>query len=263
MREQEPRGNLYLVTGVVLGLILGLLVSVKFFPVRYANAHPALLNSAGKDEYRLLVAEAWRTDKNLPRALQRLELLQDANPANTLTSQATLLRSQGATAGDVQSLTDLAAILRKSAPTPAATGTPDAKNTAQNTAPPAATATNGDQPAAPTSTPHVGLPSGEMTFNLTERKDVCDDSLPAGYVVVEVVDAGGGPLAGVKVDVAWDGGNDSFYTGLSPKKSLGYGDFKMEAGVKYTVQVGGGEPATDVVIPQCGGAVHLAYKASQ
>lgn len=270
MRDEQPRGNLYLLTGLVIGLALGLLISLRLFPVRYANANPALLKAEHKDEYRLLIVDAWRTDGNLPRALQRLGLLRDEEPANALASQAVRMRGAGAPPDEAKGLSDLAEVVRKLPPAagtaqPQSTAAPEATSApaeeSQPSAPPADEPA-GDTPAAEQPTVAPSSNAG-MTFALLERKEVCDDSLPAGYVVVEVEDSAGGPLAGVKVDVAWEGGNDSFYTGLSPKVSLGYGDFQMKAGVKYTVQVGGGEAAGDINIPACGGAVHLQYQQTE
>jgi hypothetical protein len=56
----------------------------------------------------------------------------------------------------------------------------------------------------------------------------------------------------VEILVAWDGGLDSFFTGLKPAVSPGYADFVMTAGVEYSLRAGGNsETIKGLVAPQC------------
>ena len=48
-REEEPRGNWYLLTGLILGLAAGLALSLYFFPVRYSDSEPSALRDQIED----------------------------------------------------------------------------------------------------------------------------------------------------------------------------------------------------------------------
>jgi|GEM_PF-81193 len=84
----KERGSLYLLTGLVVGLALGLLYAWVIQPVRTAQSTPATLKSADKDRYRALIAAAYAANGDLLRAKARLELLKDADPYNALAEQA-------------------------------------------------------------------------------------------------------------------------------------------------------------------------------
>ena len=95
MNEEQPRGRWYLLTGLILGLILGLVLSRAVFPARYEDSDPSMLRENLRGEYRRLIAEAYRADGNLPRAQQRLELLQDEDPLRALAAQAQRILAEG------------------------------------------------------------------------------------------------------------------------------------------------------------------------
>jgi hypothetical protein len=42
--------------------------------------------------------------------------------------------------------------------------------------------------------------------------------------------------------VTWEGGEDHFFTGFKPALGVGYGDFEMEPGISYTIQLADGSP---------------------
>ena len=71
MRE-EPRGNWYLLTGLIIGLAAGLLYSLVFFPLRYSDTEPSALSEAHKSEYRKLIALAAGASPPAFRKLFRL-----------------------------------------------------------------------------------------------------------------------------------------------------------------------------------------------
>lgn len=84
----KERGSLYLLTGLVIGLALGLLYAWVIQPVRTARTTPATLKPADKDRYRALIAAAYAANGDLLRAKARLELLKDTDPYNALAEQA-------------------------------------------------------------------------------------------------------------------------------------------------------------------------------
>ena len=74
----ENRGPWYLLTGLVLGIALGLIYAWVFQPVtvyRYGLRPP--LRGDFKDQYRALIAAAYLGNGDLLRARARLELLKD------------------------------------------------------------------------------------------------------------------------------------------------------------------------------------------
>ncbi len=84
----EERGPWYLLTGLVIGVILGLVYSLKFDPVVFESTAPLSLNSEAKDNYRALIAAAFAANGNLVEAQARLNLLGDQNTARTVALQA-------------------------------------------------------------------------------------------------------------------------------------------------------------------------------
>ena len=91
----ENRGYWYLLTGIILGLILGLVYGWVVQPAPKVEADPASLQTAFKDEYRILIALAYQANGDLVRAKARLELLQDENVSQVLEQQAQRAQAQG------------------------------------------------------------------------------------------------------------------------------------------------------------------------
>ncbi|MBG0770961.1 MAG: hypothetical protein H0S82_04595 [Anaerolineaceae bacterium] len=78
----------YLLTGLVLGFLLGLLYAWWVNPVVYSNTEPATLRSDYQENYRLVIAQAYAATGNLERAESRLALLRDEDAIFELGSQA-------------------------------------------------------------------------------------------------------------------------------------------------------------------------------
>lgn len=93
----EKKGHWYLLTGVTLGLILGLFYAWIINPVIYENTMPASLNHAYKDTYRRTIAEVFSATGNLERAEQRLALLEDEDVVFVLGAQAQQALAKGNT----------------------------------------------------------------------------------------------------------------------------------------------------------------------
>ena len=64
-----------LVFALLIGFGLGLAYSWLLAPVTYVDAHPALLRADFKDQYRIIIAASYASNKDLPRAKARLDLL--------------------------------------------------------------------------------------------------------------------------------------------------------------------------------------------
>jgi len=91
----EKHGAWYLVTGLIMGLILGMIYARWVNPIIYENTEPSSLNETDKDIYRSTIAQVFAKTGALDRALRRMELLEDEDPFLALGSQAQLALAQG------------------------------------------------------------------------------------------------------------------------------------------------------------------------
>ncbi len=96
MRNQEERGPWFLLTGLIIGGVIGLVFAWKVSPVKYVDTQPVTLRADYKDQYRTMIALAFVADGDLPRAKARLEkALGDTDIARVLTMQAQRALAEG------------------------------------------------------------------------------------------------------------------------------------------------------------------------
>ena len=256
----ESRNNWFLLTGMVIGLGLGLLVSLLLNPVRFTNVAPHSLDEDSRNGYRLMVALAYQANGDLGRAQARLKLLADENPAYTLGAQAQRTLAETGNAETARALAQLAADYNKPLPRPVQVFTPTPTLTA--TVPPEQEQTlaeTADPEVTPTPlvtfTPRAAMrtvPTLGASFDLRQRQIVCDPALPEGLLQVEAADNRSEPVAGVRVQITWSGGEDQFFTGLYPRISPGYADFQMMPEIVYSLRVGeAGETVTGLYASPC------------
>lgn len=113
---KQNRGPWYLLTGLILGVSLGLLYAWVLLPAPYEYTNPESLQAEFKDEYRALIASAFASTGDLVRARARLELLGDGDIYQSLFDQAQRASAGGATAEEARALRLLAAALAQPAP---------------------------------------------------------------------------------------------------------------------------------------------------
>lgn len=111
----ENRGHWYLLTGLLIGLVLGVIYAWMFSPLEYVDTTPDSLRADFKDEYRFLIAFSHRAHGNLERTRARLSLLGDPDPAAALGEQAQRMLSGDAQMSAVRILADLAEVLQNPA----------------------------------------------------------------------------------------------------------------------------------------------------
>lgn len=285
MRDQ--RGPWYLLTGIIIGVVIGLLYAWLVQPVQYTNTTPASLRTDSKNQYRALIAAAYMANGDLVRARARLELLGDPDPYRFLAEQAQHTLADGKSFEEARALGMLAAALKQ---TPSIAGATQASPGKVGTAvlsTPGLTATiavtltlNGvTLPTAssinPISTPAtipLELPTGTplptrtptatpgAPFVLSTREQLCEQTLGQGLIQVVALDAASQPVPGVEVIVTWEGGENHFFTGLKPEISIGYADFTMTPGITYTLRLAeGGQPITGLVASECEGSDGQRY----
>lgn len=114
--RQDRRGSWYLLTGIVLGVAVGLIYSWLFSPVKYVDAPPYSLRADYKDEYRALIASAYLYSNDLLRASARLAQLKDDNPVSALTLQSQRALAEGHSNEEIQALRLLAQDLASHTP---------------------------------------------------------------------------------------------------------------------------------------------------
>lgn len=115
--NEDERGNWYLITGMILGILLGIIYSKWIQPVQYTDTSPASLVEDYKDIYRILVASAYEANGDLVRAKARLGLLKDENSYRTVAEQAQNVLADGGSAEEARALGILAVALGEDLPT--------------------------------------------------------------------------------------------------------------------------------------------------
>lgn len=258
MREHRERPPFpwYLVTGLILGVVFGLVYSMWIAPVVYYDTLPKSMNADSKEQYRNWLALAYQADGDLERAQSRLMQLGDSNPISALGVQAQRAQASGKYPQEAQALAILSAALFQKAQAGPQLPTSSPIASTENSTP-----QSGTPAVRPTLTPLVTftprptatlLPTRGAPFILQDRQQICDEYKMPALLMVSVKDAGGKPVPNLIISVTWDSGQDRFVTGLYSEIDKGYADFQMMPDVQYTVQAGdGGETATGIQAPEC------------
>jgi len=277
MRSRRP--PIYLLTGLIIGLALGMVYAWVLTPAEALETEPAVLREDFKDAYRELIARAYLANGDLGRAAARLALLEDEDPVRALAVQAQLTLGQGEN-GPARALGLLAAAIQGEIdgvpiagetlmPTqPANSGSPAAPTATQaaepsptsNSANPSATPDNNDNntaalsptasitpTASPTASPTPGPP-----FVLLDIQFECNPAIDPPLIKIYVTDGAGAPVPGVAALISWDGNTNRFVTGLKPAYGLGYADFEMDPAVTYSLRLeDGGDPINSITGRLC------------
>lgn len=270
----QNRGNWYLITGLILGLTLGLVYSWVISPVSQVDTHPNLLRTDYKDIYRSLISRAYRANNNLPRAEARLDLIGDDEPALALAAQAQRFLAEGGDHEMAVILANLSAALQSSAvaentPVPP-TGTAAASDSDENpTASSKDTEENGGNNLDSTSTlepvsSRTPPPTESPPFILQDSSPICDPTLSESLIQVIATNSAGDGIPGVAIQISL--GSDPkevFYTGLKPELGLGYADFSAEPGLSYQVEIpDSGLIVSDIEVPTCQNESEESYWGS-
>jgi hypothetical protein len=290
----DRRPPIFLLTGLVIGVVLGLVYAWVLRPVESVETNPSTLSDGYKNAYREIIAEAYIANGDLGRAKARLNLLGDEDPVRALTVQAQLTLGEEGSETIAQALGILAAKLAgETGPLPttetrptheAATGTIPTSNVQEpvETATPTSTATHTptettgpEESTAPDetgglTTPTVILPPTQAAsptagapFTLLEIALDCGREYEVPLIQVNALNAVNIPVAGVQIVVTWDNGVNTFYTGFKPELGLGYADFEMTPGIIYVLQLTKGDkPVTGLAAQECEGSGGARYWGS-
>jgi hypothetical protein len=250
-----------LIVGLIAGIGSGLAYAWFVNPVNYVDISPQQLKADARQQYVLLVSQAYLQDLDLARAQRRLSALGIPDAAGMVSRQADDAFGRGSRPDQIRALTVLAEALgahpqaaqvfsgTANSPAGNLTATPTFEGiptlTPSATQPP-------PSPTLPTPTATPVLIPTNATLKLVALQTLCKADSPAGLLEVFVLDISGGGIPAVKVSVTWDTGSDTFFTGLKPDINPGYADFQMEANKTYTVTlVGLADPVLGISSAAC------------
>ena len=259
---------------LLFGLGLGLTYSWLISPLRVVDADPIALRADFKDYYRSAIAASYAATGNLPRAQSRLSLLNDSNSIETLNSQAQRLIASGEFVQADQLVALAIAFeddtLLETRSTPTSNNITAIINETTATLPPPPqdipfqftetpqfidTQTFETQPAASIPTPRPTrtlIPTVGANFARIAQDTVCDTNLPDGLLQVLIFNSGRRQVAGAKIIITWDNGEEQFFTGLKPEIGNGYADYSMSPNIVYTVRLAlGSAIASELTAPTC------------
>jgi hypothetical protein len=262
---EQNRGNWYLLTGLILGLALGLIYAWVISPISEVDTHPNLLRDDYKDIYRSLISRAYQANNNLPRAKARLELIGDDDPALALAAQAQRFLAENGDSEMAIVLANLSASLQI-ASRPEATPIPPTVTTIPEEENPGASTNGGNsnndgqESASTTRDPNSQFPTkptpsptSSPPFILQDSSPICDPTLGETLIQIIATDGSGEGVPGITLEISL--GTDPtevFYTGLKPELGLGYADYLAEPGLTYQLEVpDSGLIITDIEVPTC------------
>lgn len=246
--DRRLPGGISMTGWILIGLVIGLAGSLYYAwivsPVVYTDAVPARFSDEFKREYIVLVSQSYALTGNWEQAEQRLQALNDPEPAELVAALLDEAIRSGEPNRVIRNLAVVAQQLgventavSRFGPDTGATVTPTPTPTP---VPPEATITATATPR-PTNTPFPTStatsrpsPTAQPNYRLLDQQRVCTDE-DALRIEVVTLDAFLNPLPGVQVQVEWQGGQDRFFTGFKPDIGPGYGDFTMSPEVSYTV----------------------------
>lgn len=220
---QESRPPLFLLTGLILGLALGLGIAWMLFPARTVDTAPSELHSDFKEDYRALTALAFASSGDLGRAQARLALLGDRDPVRELNAQAQFALLDQDNQREARALGQLAQ--------------------AMQALPPSELPESVEEPNL--------LP--DAVYKIIEEQMLCEGKIGPALLKLFLMDAEGVQLAGISLSLLSDSGEEETFTGLRPEFGAGYAQFELNPSVVYRLSVQGGAVLEGLQAPICEG----------
>ena len=254
---------------LLAGLGLGLAYAWMISPLGVIDAAPTALRTDFQDQFRSAIAASFAATGNLPRTEARLQLLGDSDSVAALNSQAQRMIASGEFTQADQLAALAIALENENVPAILPTSTPESEIVVE---PSATTLSPEDLPFEATETPEainttvVETQNGETQsvvisptqrptqtpvptlgtpFALIAQDTVCDMTFPEGLLQVIVFNSSRRQVTGAKIIIAWENGEDQFFTGLKPEVGNGYADFVMSPNVTYTLRLAAGSDIAD------------------
>jgi hypothetical protein len=222
-----------------------------------------------------MIALAYQAKPDLGRAQARLQLLQDKDLVTALSEQASQILVADPQSVEGKALSNLStALMQQVGPedplveaTPAnpLAGNPEdtppvttethipTSSIDANLAIRTATAEVPNPVVSQTPRPKATVrPTFSSPFVLRDQSVNCDVLASDPTLVIEVFSPDNEPIPGIPIEITWEGGQETFFTGLYPNISLGFADFTMTEVSTYNLQVGnGGDIVRNLVPHRC------------
>lgn len=268
LRSRGPR-----ISGVslfVISLLIGLAAALYYAwieePVTFTQASPARLRASYRDEYILLVSQAYEANGNWDVAEERLAALGASDPGQLILEQIEKTLREGRPSSELASLANLArqagAVspvldVFAPAPTPSLVVQEVPESTPQVAADPVlpvveSSDIESNQPQPAVSPVEQVVPTQVPAYRLLKMEKVCTPGEPMDRIEVVILDSLLEPLPGVEVLVSWDGGQDHFFTGFKPELGLGFGDINIEPDISYELTIAGNsQSVADIRLEIC------------
>ena len=220
--KDEPRSQLYLLTGIAIGLIVGLVVAWLLFPAQVNGISPAKLSPFAKEEYRTQIAMAYAATGDAHRAAARLALLEDRDPIRSLNVQAQLALLDQDSQREARALSQLSQAIYEL----------------------------------------VLLRLGEVdnagiilvenaSYSLFEQQNICEDASDPPLLKLFLVNAEALAASGIRLLLKSDGGNADTFTGLLPELGAGYAEFDLFPNEQYVLEIQDEEILRSIKAPLC------------
>lgn len=265
--------GLRVASGLVLGLILGLLYTWVLAPAGDYPTYPPLMGPEYRQDWTRMTALAYAMEGNMERTQLRLRDLPEDEVRQVLARTLESAVSASMPIERLERLAQLASAYRVSSPAVAVyAGSPQITPTERPPAPEAATpavtaiaptpsptATAAPLPLpTPTATPQ---PTLTAPYQIVTQTFACEDMprIAVSLVVSRTVTQRGREsvefvgLPGHELWLIWDEGADRAITGLKPEIGIGYADFAVLPGHTYNLYVDAaiGVPVTTVRVEPC------------
>lgn len=205
---------------LVVGVVLGLLITWVLWPVEFKNADPADLRQSLKDDYVRMISLAYEADGNRDLAQRRLVALNLTNPAQTFND---LIEREIRNANDPatqDALIHLSQALGFKPPYTALRPAPSPRGGTPVT-------------VAVVATPAASVPSFQLVGH---TQLTCADEPESAYLKFFVRDPAGHDLPNLAIEIRGKDILETIYTGLKPERGIGYADYEAAPGT-YSVTI--------------------------
>lgn len=264
-RPRRPISWAALILGLIAGAVGGIFFAWNVAPTEEFDTAPWQLRAEDQRQYLIALMVSYAYDGDLQRTIDGLaDLRLSGDPIQAVANAACELASTGfvnSLSGEqaVRAMMQFYQLQGRSGcadqllPPIQAQPTVEVIVAATPTLPPPPTKTPTPEGAAPpTETPAgariVPTTEPQRAFRLARLESFCDADFP-GIIEVYVQNSDGTGIAGQRVRVSWDGGENTFVTGLKPERGADYADFEMESNRGYTIEMPGlSDPSTQPLV---------------
>ena len=77
MVDNQRKSPLYLITGLIIGLLLGIFYGWVINPTRYVDISPQSLLTDQKKQYMLLISQSYQANEDIGRSYARIKQMMD------------------------------------------------------------------------------------------------------------------------------------------------------------------------------------------